>query len=104
MVCSKLAHPAEVAAQVCPFRVSLIDQFDFPGAVPFFHLALPGKGLFVGFIFFVIDQAFEIVFFRETFENTVFMLVDTVEKVICVADIQHPVFFICDDVDVEHWA
>ena len=91
--------PANLAVQVAPLRIILIDQPHFPRARPVLHVLFALDGIAACLIDFKMNKLIDSVTLAVTFDIAVLVLVDASDKVVGNADIQSAAGPASEDID-----
>jgi len=65
---------SQIFKQIMPVGISLLYQINFPLTLPVFYLLFPRYSGFCGFMCFMINQRFNIVFFGKSVAHAFFVL------------------------------
>ena len=93
-----LVKPGQITSQIIPIWIDLLDQPNFPGAVPFLELLLAGNGVVDAVVEFDIDQSLYIVAVGKSY-LAVQVLLQAPTDVGGNADVQRAATFAGENVD-----
>jgi len=99
-VALETGSPNEVVVQIAPLGIVLLDEMQLPLSLPLLQLLLAQDGVADTSECLVVYESVHAVTFGEAGEVTTAMLVDSTQETACHPDIERPVPFARQDVDV----
>ena len=92
----------EAGVQIGPVRVSVLDQIDFPIAFPFLDLLFSADRCLHRTVCLKPDRGVNTITRRKTWDSLALVLEYPLYEIGGYADIQRPVGFACQQVDVKY--
>jgi len=70
----------DLVVQVLPLGIEVLDQYNFPGSLPFLKAFFSFDSFFHGFMNFIINQVLDPVLLCETIHSSFFVLKNALER------------------------